>query len=97
MTSLPPVKAFDWANLGLRVVSATVLIPAVVLAIWTGGWLFLLMIAVAVALLAAFALQLALRVENAGGSGLSGTMVRAASIEGAVQRVNLVSKETAPA
>ena len=52
MTSLPPVKAFDWANLGLRVISATVLIPAVVSAIWTGGWLFLLMIAVAVALLA---------------------------------------------
>lgn len=52
MTSLPPAKTFDWANLGLRVISAIVLIPAVVLAIWTGGWLFLLMIAVAVALLA---------------------------------------------
>jgi phosphatidate cytidylyltransferase len=52
MTSLLPAKTFDWANLGLRVISATVLIPAVVLAIWTGGWLFLLMIAIAVALLA---------------------------------------------
>ena len=52
MTSSPPVKAFDWSNLGLRVISATILIPMVVLAIWTGGWLFLLMTAVAVALLA---------------------------------------------
>ena len=52
MTSSPPVKAFDWRNLGLRVISATILIPMVVLAIWTGGWLFLLMTAVAVALLA---------------------------------------------
>jgi phosphatidate cytidylyltransferase len=51
MTSSPPARAFDWANLGLRVLSATVLIPAVIAAIWTGGWLFLLMIAVAVALL----------------------------------------------
>jgi phosphatidate cytidylyltransferase len=52
MTSSPPVRGFDWSNLGLRVVSATILIPVVVGAIWTGGWLFLLMTALAVALLA---------------------------------------------
>jgi phosphatidate cytidylyltransferase len=51
MTSSPSAKAFDWSNLGLRVISATILIPVVVLAIWTGSWLFLLMTAVAVALL----------------------------------------------
>lgn len=51
MTSSPSAKAFDWSNLGLRVISATILIPVVILAIWTGSWLFLLMTAVAVALL----------------------------------------------
>jgi len=51
MTSSPSAKAFDWSNFGLRVISAMILIPAVSLAIWTGSWLFLLMTAVAVALL----------------------------------------------
>jgi len=52
MTSSPPVRRFDWANLGIRVASATVLVPAVLGAIWYGGGPFLLMMAVAVGLLA---------------------------------------------
>jgi phosphatidate cytidylyltransferase len=51
ITSLPPVRRFDWNNLGLRVASAAVLIPAALAATWFGGWPYLVMIAVAVALL----------------------------------------------
>ena len=49
---LPPVKRFDWSNLGLRVASAAVMIPAAVAAAWFGGWPYLVLIAIAVALLA---------------------------------------------
>lgn len=52
MTSSPPVRRFDWTNLGIRVASATVLVPAVLGAIWYGGGPFLLMMAIAVGLLA---------------------------------------------
>ncbi|WP_293361764.1 phosphatidate cytidylyltransferase [Phenylobacterium sp.] len=52
MTSSPPVKRFDWTNLGLRVASAAVLGPAVLAAAWFGGWPYLVIIAVGVALLA---------------------------------------------
>lgn len=52
MTSSPPAKRFDWSNLGLRVASAAVLGPAVVAAAWFGGWPYLVIIAVGVALLA---------------------------------------------
>ena len=57
MTSLPQVRRFDWANLGVRVASATVLVPAVLGAVWFSDmpglrWLFLVLVAVAVALLA---------------------------------------------
>ena len=51
MTSLRPARRFDWDNLGVRVASAAVLAPAVVFATYP-TWLFLLMLAVAVALLA---------------------------------------------
>lgn len=51
MTSLRPARRFDWDNLGVRVASAVVLAPLVVLATYP-TWLFLLMLAVAVALLA---------------------------------------------
>ena len=50
MTSLPPDKRFDWTNLGLRIASAAVLIPAVTAAAWFGGWPYLVLIAVGVAL-----------------------------------------------
>lgn len=53
MTSLPPARRFDWSNLGIRVASAVVLVPTVlgaVIAPW--AWPFLVMLAVAVALLA---------------------------------------------
>ena len=52
MTSSPPAKRFDWSNLGLRVASAVVLVPAVIAAAWFGGWPYLVLIAVGVALLA---------------------------------------------
>jgi len=51
MTSSPPVKRFDWRNLGLRALSAAILAPVALAAVWFGGWLFLVMIAVAVTLL----------------------------------------------
>jgi len=53
--SLPPARRFDWSNLGIRVGSATVLVPTVVGAVWVDApwsFLFLLLISVAVALLA---------------------------------------------
>jgi phosphatidate cytidylyltransferase len=52
MTPLPPARRFDWPNLGLRVASAVVLVPAVLWTAWHGGWLFLVMISVGMALLA---------------------------------------------
>ena len=52
MTSSPPAKRFDWSNLGLRVASALVLVPAALAAAWFGGGFFLVMIAIGVALLA---------------------------------------------
>jgi phosphatidate cytidylyltransferase len=52
MTSSPQVKRFDWSNLGLRVASAVVIAPAVVAAAWFGGWPYLVLIAIGVALLA---------------------------------------------
>jgi phosphatidate cytidylyltransferase len=52
MTSSQPVRRFDWTNLGIRAASAVVLIPAAVAAVYFGGWVLLLFVAVAVALLA---------------------------------------------
>ncbi len=52
MTSSPPARRFDWSNLALRVASATVLVPAVLAAIWYGGGPFLLMVAIAIGLMA---------------------------------------------
>lgn len=52
MTSSPPAKRFDWSNLGLRVASAVVLAPGIVAAAWFGGWPYLVVIAIGVALLA---------------------------------------------
>jgi phosphatidate cytidylyltransferase len=52
VTLLPPGKRFDWTNLGVRILSAVVLVPAVLFAVWTGSWFFLVLISVAVALLA---------------------------------------------
>lgn len=51
MTSSPPAKRFDWSNLGLRIASAVVIAPAAVGAAWLGGWPYLVLIAVGVALL----------------------------------------------
>jgi phosphatidate cytidylyltransferase len=49
---LRQARRFDWSNLGSRVVSATILIPSVLAAVWFGGWPFLVLLAVALALLA---------------------------------------------
>ena len=56
MNSPPPARApatrpFDWRNLGVRALSAAVLAPAALAAVWVGGWLLLLLLSVAVALL----------------------------------------------
>jgi len=52
MTSSRPRKKFDWKNLSIRAVSATVLILAVLGVIFYGGaWGFLIMISIGVALL----------------------------------------------
>lgn len=48
----PSAKAFNWRNLGVRLLSALVLAPAAIGAAWFGGWAFLLMVGVGVALLA---------------------------------------------
>lgn len=45
MTRSPPAKAFDWHALGVRALSAVVLVPGVVWAVLEGGWLFLALIA----------------------------------------------------
>ena len=52
MTSSPPARRFDWDNLGVRIASASVLIPAVIVALWFGGWAWLLLVSIGVALLA---------------------------------------------
>ena len=57
MMSLPQARRFDWSNLGVRAASAAVLVPAVLGAVWFADlpglrWLFLVLVAVAVALLA---------------------------------------------
>ncbi|HEY9235632.1 MULTISPECIES: phosphatidate cytidylyltransferase [Phenylobacterium] len=56
MMSLPRARRFDWSNLGVRVASAAVLVPAVLAAVWFADlpgfrWAFLVLVAVAVALL----------------------------------------------
>jgi phosphatidate cytidylyltransferase len=52
MTSLPQARRFDWTNLGLRVASALVLVPAVLAAIMVeANWPYLLLISIGVALL----------------------------------------------
>lgn len=53
MISPPPASAkpFDWRNLGVRALSAAVLAPLAIGAVWVGGWLLLLVLSVAVALL----------------------------------------------
>ena len=38
MTSLPRARAFDWNNLGVRVVSGLVLAPAALAAVWVFDW-----------------------------------------------------------
>jgi phosphatidate cytidylyltransferase len=52
MTPLPQARRFDWSNLALRVASAVVLVPTALVAAWLGGWPFLVVISVGMALLA---------------------------------------------
>jgi phosphatidate cytidylyltransferase len=52
MTSSPQARRFDWSNLGLRIASAVVLVPAALAAAWFGGAFWLVAVAAGVALLA---------------------------------------------
>lgn len=52
MISPRRAKPFNWNDLGVRVVSAAVLIPTAIFAIWNGDWLFLLLVAIGAVLLA---------------------------------------------
>ena len=38
--SAPQVRSFDYSNLRLRAISAGILIPVVLFAVWVGDWLF---------------------------------------------------------
>lgn len=51
MTSPPSARTFNWNDLGVRALSAVVLIPAAVFAVVMGGWLFLLLVVVGAVLL----------------------------------------------
>jgi len=52
MTSLPQARRFDWTNLGLRVASAAVLVPAVIAAVMVElNWPFLVLVSIGVAVL----------------------------------------------
>jgi phosphatidate cytidylyltransferase len=49
MTSSPPARrSFDWRDLGVRLLSAALLIPLALTAVWFGGWFFFLVMALAV-------------------------------------------------
>ncbi len=52
MTSLRPARRFDWTNLGQRALSATVLAPLAIVAVLVGGWLLLVVLSAAAAVLA---------------------------------------------
>jgi phosphatidate cytidylyltransferase len=52
MKPSPPARRFDWSNLVVRALSATVLIPLTLGAVWWDGVGLLLLVAVGVALLA---------------------------------------------
>jgi phosphatidate cytidylyltransferase len=51
MTSSPPARSYNWNDLGVRALSAVVLIPLALFAVVHGGWLFLLLVSVGAALL----------------------------------------------
>lgn len=51
MTSPPPARSFNWNDLGVRALSAIVLIPCAVFAVVHGSWLFLLLVSIGAALL----------------------------------------------
>lgn len=49
MTSSPPAKrSFDWSDLGVRLLSAAILIPLALASVWFGGWFFFLLMALIV-------------------------------------------------
>lgn len=49
---MPPARRFDWSNLGLRIASAVVLVPGSIWLAYLGGWPFLVLISIGMALLA---------------------------------------------
>lgn len=49
MTSSPPARrSFDWRDLGVRLASASLLIPLALAGVWYGGWPFFLLMALIV-------------------------------------------------
>lgn len=52
MAPSQPADRSDWTDLGIRLVSSVVLIPAVLFAVWSGGGLFTALIVVGAAVLA---------------------------------------------
>lgn len=50
--SAPQARSFDYSNLRQRALSAAILIPVVLFAVWIGDWLFLALMLAAVCLLA---------------------------------------------
>jgi phosphatidate cytidylyltransferase len=51
MTPSPPVKRFNWVNLGTRALSALVLAPVALFILLSGGWFLLALVAAAAAML----------------------------------------------
>lgn len=51
MTPAQPVKRFNWRDLALRALSATILIPVVIAVILFGDWLFTLLVGIAAAVM----------------------------------------------
>ncbi len=76
MTSSPPARRFDWSNLKLRVMSAAILAPVAVIAVWVGGLAFLLVLWVAIALLAReWALMSAPQSPNRAAAGMAAAVL----------------------
>ncbi|HUO22983.1 MAG TPA: phosphatidate cytidylyltransferase [Caulobacteraceae bacterium] len=52
MTPSPPAKGFNWSNLGVRIMSAAILAPAMLYCAFVGGWLLMAVVAASVILVA---------------------------------------------
>ena len=87
MASLPRARRFDWNNLGVRAASAAVLAPAAIFLMWMDPRAFLVLVAIAVALIS---VSLARALFPAGAA-----MVR--TISDGVMRLTRLAPTKAPA